>query len=73
MQNAGALGPRTVVVRQSQMGSHPRSVVWRAQVVIGTEFGNERYPLVIIGNVISRWLREQRFSCPPKITSRKQL
>jgi hypothetical protein len=73
MQNAGALGPRTVVVRQSRTGSHPRSVVGRAQVVIGTEIGNMEYPLVIVGNVISRYLREQRFSTPPKTTCRKLL
>jgi hypothetical protein len=34
-QNAGASGQLAVVVRQSQLGSHPRSVVRNVQAMIG--------------------------------------
>jgi hypothetical protein len=37
MRNAGASVQRAVVVRQAQMGSHPRPVVRNVQAVIGTE------------------------------------
>jgi hypothetical protein len=35
-QNAGASGQLAVVVRPSQLGNHPRSVVQNVQAVIGT-------------------------------------
>jgi hypothetical protein len=35
-RNAGASVQRAAAVRQAQMGSHPRPVIWNVQAVIGT-------------------------------------
>jgi hypothetical protein len=46
-RNAGASVQRAIVVKQAQMGSHARPVVWNVQAVMGTLIRIERYPLFI--------------------------